>query len=976
MKKICKVFSAIAIMLLMMAMPSAAFAAADEDDFQFSNGVITGYVGSGGDVEIPDQIGGIPVTTIDYYAFFECTSLKSVTIPASVTLIEEEAFGGCTALRTVTFLGEPEFRGFEIFWHVGYSDFGLINRCTLMLPESWECRDPLKGGEADWMGGKFNVKYSTSHVHSFTYSAENDMIKATCTEGCPYKYDEDPLTLQLIGPWDEKYDGFVKAIYFKSDEENLWKGADLAVPEIQYYDKQGSLLGGRQANVGKYDAKITVGDCTAVHPFEIKKCPVDVKWGQVEKKYPYIDGAEDFSDYTDITSISPVYVPPYHKVNNQPVEIDLSVSIAEPYNGAGEYTLVAAFAPDDSVAANYTLSPGTQTRKFTIVSDYYGAGVYTVTFNHNDYLDNNDGEDTTEDIDEKYGESFILPDEDPVRTDYTFLGWFTQRTGGTQITADTIVNIEDDTTLYAHWKYNYVAKIDNTKYTSLAAAIDAVEDEDIIGLLADCPDTVYVNKNIHFIIESMPGNAYYICNIKPGDGYNMRIVDVYPWADFYVTNMSLKAKAGNGGKVVGDPYPLYKGTSEIWANGDTVSYESYTRGLDGLCDFYAVPSDGYKFKNWTYSIDGVDMGELDDEFLFADDITGDIVFTANFVGNPEITVTAPPTKTTYTEGESFDPAGMEVTATYTNGTKKTVTDYEVSPAGALKPTDTFVTITYTEDGVPKTAKQAITVNALVLNGIEVTTPPTKTTYAEGESFDPTGMEVTATYDNGSPNTVTDYEISPAGALKPTDTFVTVTYTKDGVPKTAKQAITVNALPPTFPFTDVKTDRWSYDDIKFAFENGLMNGTSTTKFSPEMAASRGMIVTILFRMSGDSAVKGTMTFKDVKAGTWYTEGIRWASSKGIVNGYDKTKFGPDDSVTREQLAVILYRYAEYKKMNVSQRANLSKYSDSGKIANWAKDAVSWANAIGLVNGTDKKELLPQGVASREQVAAILHRFMTK
>lgn len=177
-----------------------------------------------------------------------------------------------------------------------------------------------------------------------------------------------------------------------------------------------------------------------------------------------------------------------------------------------------------------------------------------------------------------------------------------------------------------------------------------------------------------------------------------------------------------------------------------------------------------------------------------------------------------------------------------------------------------------------------------------------------------------------------------------------------------------------PFTDVEKGRWSYSDIAYVYVAGLMNGTSATKFAPTVAASRAMIVTTLYRMEKEPTVSGSVTFKDVKAGMWYTKGVLWASKNGIVKGYSDTKFGPDDNVTREQLALILYRYAQYKNMDVSARADLSEFSDSGKVASWAQDAMSWANAEGLITGTDKNELLPQGVATREQVAAILHRFL--
>lgn len=176
-----------------------------------------------------------------------------------------------------------------------------------------------------------------------------------------------------------------------------------------------------------------------------------------------------------------------------------------------------------------------------------------------------------------------------------------------------------------------------------------------------------------------------------------------------------------------------------------------------------------------------------------------------------------------------------------------------------------------------------------------------------------------------------------------------------------------------PFTDVKEADWSYEDIAYVYEKGLMQGTSTTTFSPKMTTSRGMIVTILYRLAGEPAVSGSCPFDDVKSGSYYEKAITWAAANKIVSGYGDGKFGADDPITREQMATILYRFAEFMGYDVSAKANLSGYTDAGNISAYAKDALAWANANNLVNGVSTTELAPQGKATREQVAAILHRF---
>ena len=127
------------------------------------------------------------------------------------------------------------------------------------------------------------------------------------------------------------------------------------------------------------------------------------------------------------------------------------------------------------------------------------------------------------------------------------------------------------------------------------------------------------------------------------------------------------------------------------------------------------------------------------------------------------------------------------------------------------------------------------------------------------------------------------------------------------------------------------------------------------------------------MEGAPVVNYAMSFTDVAPDQWYTEAIRWAQANGIVNGYSAEKFGTNDPITREQMAAILYRYAGFKGYDVSAKADLSKFADADKIGGWAVDAIAWANANNLVNGVSATELAPQGKATREQVAAILHRF---
>ena len=179
-----------------------------------------------------------------------------------------------------------------------------------------------------------------------------------------------------------------------------------------------------------------------------------------------------------------------------------------------------------------------------------------------------------------------------------------------------------------------------------------------------------------------------------------------------------------------------------------------------------------------------------------------------------------------------------------------------------------------------------------------------------------------------------------------------------------------------PFTDVSEKDWFYSDVMFVYENGLMLGTSKTLFSPHGTATRGMMATILWRMEGSPAPKGKNSFTDVEVGKWYADAITWTAENGIFAGYGKDKFGPDDPITREQLAAIFYRYADYKGYDLTVKGNLDKFKDADKITDYAKTAMQWAVGSGLMKGKSGNLLDPQGTATRAEIAAMLHRFIEK
>ena len=185
--------------------------------------------------------------------------------------------------------------------------------------------------------------------------------------------------------------------------------------------------------------------------------------------------------------------------------------------------------------------------------------------------------------------------------------------------------------------------------------------------------------------------------------------------------------------------------------------------------------------------------------------------------------------------------------------------------------------------------------------------------------------------------------------------------------------TENAVTPTLPFTDVKSGDWFYEAVQYVYDKGMMTGVSADRFAPASTTTRGMIVTILYRLENEPAVSGGSAFTDVESGAWYADAVAWAAANDIVNGTSATTFAPNSPITREQMAAILYRYAAYKGYDVSQKADLSGYTDAASISGYAKDALAWANAQKLITGVTDTTLNPQGSATRAQVATILMRL---
>ena len=232
------------------------------------------------------------------------------------------------------------------------------------------------------------------------------------------------------------------------------------------------------------------------------------------------------------------------------------------------------------------------------------------------------------------------------------------------------------------------------------------------------------------------------------------------------------------------------------------------------------------------------------------------------------------------------------------------------------------------------------------------------------TFQHIGKSVTFTFKPDTGYKVKDVKVNgkSVGAVK--------TYTIDKL--TVSTRIEVEFTDGKLPFTDVHETDWFYNDVLFVYEEGLFAGTSDTTFSPNAAMTRAMLVTVLYRLEGEPAVSGRSGFSDVTFNSYYEDAVTWAADNGIVNGTSITTFSPNANVTREQMAAILYRYAQYKKYNTAASSSLNGFTDQASVSGYATASLEWAVAEKLVNGSAGK-LMPTGNASRAQVAAILHRF---
>ena len=372
---------------------------------------------------------------------------------------------------------------------------------------------------------------------------------------------------------------------------------------------------------------------------------------------------------------------------------------------------------------------------------------------------------------------------------------------------------------------------------------------------------------------------------------------------------------------------------------------------------------------------------------------GDLTITVTGKNGDTMDLTAKPTE----ENENLELGLYRGIASYKN---ITVTCEAVTPATYLVTfvdglTNETISTVKVEEGNAATAPEAPAHEGYTFKGWDkdfsnVTADLTVTAQYEKNEEPPKPTEYTVTFVDGltgetiATDAVEEGNAATAPVAPAHEGYTFKGWDKDFSNVTSDLTVTAqyekNEEPPkpwVNPFKDVKEIDWYYEGVKFAAQNELFNGTSPTTFEPDGDMTRAMLVTVLWRLDGKPAPKSTNSFKDVPGGQWYTEAVAWASENGVVDGVGNNLFEPDGNVTREQIAAIMYRYAGKKGYDTTKRADLSKYPDEGQVSSYAKEALSWANAEGLINGTNngKGDVLdPKGSATRAQVSTILMRYV--
>ena len=522
-------------------------------------------------------------------------------------------------------------------------------------------------------------------------------------------------------------------------------------------------------------------------------------------------------------------------------------------------------------------------------------------------------------------------------------------------------------------QYNYFVKVSNEAGDSYYASV-IVEDNYISGTPDDLVtpiqlwdvDNAVVRSNVLELDEGFAGQAISISKLAESaevDVSGNTITNA--GGGIYVTTWQLggetteNAKATFAGSIVVDDNTLTNVTSEtmesVFIGYEDAAADNNPYGLlGGSISAVGNTNDGEPVEaEIVYGPAESEETHITATFMDSDTVVGTINGTPASAGSP-ITITMPAalTRDNYTfegwsDGTTTHEAGVGVEISE-NTTFTAVWSYNGSSSGGSV---TRYTITI-EDADHGSVKSSV---SRASRGSSITLTVTPDEGYELES-------ITVTQSGGDTVSLND-----RGDGKYTFTMPRANVTVEAVFAASGEQ------PSGLPFTDVDADDWFYDAVAYVYENGMMEGTSDTTFVPDMALSRAMVAQVLYNLEEQPEAAASAGFPDVAADAWYADAVNWAAESGVVTGYDTGAFGPEDAVTREQLAVMLYRYAQYKGYDVTASADLSAYSDAASVSAYAETAMSWAVGEELFQGVGASLLSPSTSASRAEVATILMRF---
>ncbi|MBR5329579.1 MAG: S-layer homology domain-containing protein, partial [Firmicutes bacterium] len=611
-----------------------------------------------------------------------------------------------------------------------------------------------------------------------------------------------------------------------------------------------------------------------------------------------------------------------------------------------------------------------------------------------------------------YGESFGELDQ-PVRTYYIFDGWYTAAEGGNLVTEDTVMTGITDLTIYAHWiqidadyssveealaliTEDYELYYDESSIANIKAAVDAVEwglgvesQKQINDWASDIRKAWNARKGklVFVRYDANTGNVTsYGKEVRYGSTYGNLPTATHSNENYTFIGWFTEK---NGGMQITP-------TTKVILTEDHILYARYEGMETQLADYSSVdaalgrvPADLS-----AYTDDSIQMLQAAINAVERD-LTIDYQSTVN--GWAEAINTA--VDGLKLKAETIAPLdqviGVEtfVSAVYgdapihLNANAETTLTYEVLEGANIVNVDAFGNVTIIGAGMAKVKVTAVANEkynaAEAIVAINVSKKSAKVTMQDVTVIEGETIEYLWTIDGFLDIDQTEIIITPkvdgniisadvSGAKAGNYNVVVNTAVLTVLEPDYKMNCSGDESCPIYSFRDASTTAWYHDGVHYCLEKGVMNGFPEGLYKPDGEVTRAQLVVMLWRMEGSPIANYTLTFNDMDA-DWYKEAIRWAASEEIVKGHSEKEFAPDDPITREQLAAIFQRYASYKGYTVTERASLSSYVDAANVSSWAKDAVEWSVAVGLINGKSATELAPQDTATRAQAATMVYRF---